>query len=286
MAMLLAFAAIYLVWGTSFLAIRVGVETIPPLLMMGVRCTFAGAAMLAFAAWRGDRPAPRTWFPAAVAGALMFAGAYGPLAWAEQRIPSGLAALLVATLPFWLALFEWRRTRPSRATAVGLVIGLAGVAVLVAGDLGIGTALLPMVAILAGEIAWAAGTLYARPPRLPQSLALRAGMPMLSGGLVLLAASWLAGEQRGFDVRAVSASSIAALVYLIVFASIVTYSAYAWLLNVAPVSRVSTHAYVNPLVAVAVGTGIAGEPVTASLMFGGSIIAVGVATILTWGGGR
>ena len=276
----LAFAAIYLVWGTSFLAIRVGVQSIPPLMLMGVRCTIAGALLLLWATWRGERTDWRTWSRAAVAGGLMFSVSYGLLAWAEQRIASGMAALLVATLPFWMTIFDWRRAKPSRAAIGGLAVGLVGVVVLVAGDLRVGAAA-PIVAILAGEVAWAAGALYARPPRLPRTLGLRAGMPMVAGGVLLLAASWAMREPARLDVTSVPPAAVAALVYLIVFASIVAFSAYAWLLSVAPVSRVGTHAYVNPLVAVAVGSGFAGEPLSASLVVGGAVIAIGVAVVMT-----
>jgi drug/metabolite transporter (DMT)-like permease len=275
---ILAFAAIYLVWGTSFLAIRLGVESIPPLLLMGTRCTIAGASLLAWAAWRGERPSRGDWTRALRAGALMFAVSYGLLAWAEQRISSGVAALLTATVPFWLVVFEWRRVRPSARMGVGLALGAIGVAVLVAGDLRIRAALLPIGGVLVGEIAWAAGALYGRPPRLPQSIRLRAGMPMAAGGVLLLAISSIIGEPS--RLHAVSPTSIAALAYLIIFASIVAFSAYAWLLSVAPVGRVSTHAYVNPLIAVAVGSGVAGEPISASLLVGSAVIATGVAMVL------
>jgi drug/metabolite transporter (DMT)-like permease len=230
--------------------------------------------------WRGDRATPRVWARAIIAGGLMFGISYGLLAWAEQRIASGMAALLVATLPFWLTVFEWRKKKPSPTATAGLVLGAVGVAVLVGGDLRVGAAVAPMAAILAGEAAWAAGSLYGRPPRLPGSLALRAGMPMVSGGVLLLAASWAIREPAGFTLASVSPASAAALVYLIVFASIVAFSAYAWLLNVAPISRVGTHAYVNPVIAVAVGSGVAGEPLTASIVVGAAVIAVGVAVVL------
>jgi drug/metabolite transporter (DMT)-like permease len=151
--------------------------------------------------------------------------------------------------------------------------------VLVAGDLH-GPTLVPIVGVLVGEIAWAAGSLYARPPRLPQSIRLRAGMPMMAGGLLLLAASLAVGETSQLRPDGIPPIAIGALAYLIVFASIVAFSAYAWLMNVAPAARVSTHAYVNPLIAVAVGSGIAGEPMTPSLLVGGAVIAAGVAMVL------
>lgn len=248
--------------------------------MMGVRCTTAGALLLAVAAARGERLLTRAWADAAVAGALMFAIAYGALAWAEQRLASGVTALLVASVPFWLVLMEWaaRGLRPTARTLGGLTLGLGGVALLVARGLG-PLSLAPAAAVLGGEVAWAAGTVFAQ-PRLPKPLALNAGMPLTAGGLLLLAWSAVSREARHFDPRAVSAASALALAYLIVFGSIVAFSAYAWLLRGVPAARVSTHAYVNPLVALALGAVVAGEPVTATIAIAGGVIAVGVTLVL------
>jgi len=276
----LSYAAIYLIWGSTFLAIRIAIGTIPPILMMGIRCVIAGVLLLAVAAIRGDWPRWRAWGDAALAGALMFGAAYAALAWSEQRISSGMAALLVATLPFWLALIEWGRgTRPSLPMLVGLVVGLAGVTLLVAHGLTAPSAAAPIVVIILGELAWAAGTVYVQ-PRLPKSLLLNAGMPLTAGGVLLLVVSWSMREFPRFDPRAVSGASLMALAYLTVFGSIVAFSAYAFLLRVAPASRVSTHAYVNPLIAVALGTGLAGEPFTASIGIAAVVIAAGVALVL------
>jgi drug/metabolite transporter (DMT)-like permease len=210
----------------------------------------------------------------------MFAGSYGALAWAEQRIASGVAALLSATTPFWLAAFEWSAgARPSRRTVAGLIVGLGGVFVLVGGG-ALSLRIAPIAAILAGTVAWAAGSLYARPPRLPKSLALSAGMSLVVGGALLLVVSWGTGELRGFRLSGVSSTSLAALVYLVVFGSLVGFSAYSWLLRVAPPSRVATHAYVNPLVAMALGSALAGEALTATIVGAGIVIAAGVAIAL------
>src|SRR4051812_1096411 len=276
----LSYAAIYLIWGSTFLAIRIAIGTLPPILMMGVRCAIAGALLLAVAAVRGERPPWRAWADAMLAGALMFGGPYAALAWSEQRIPSGMAALLVATLPFWLALIEWGRgTRVSRRMLVGLAVGLAGVALLVADGLTAPAAAAPIVVIILGELAWAAGSVYAQ-PRLPKPLLLNAGMSLSAGGLLLLLLSWSVREFQRFDPHAVSGASLFALAYLTVFGSIVAFSAYAFLLTVAPASRVSTHAYVNPLIAVALGVGFAGEPFTASIAIAAVVIAGGVALVL------
>jgi drug/metabolite transporter (DMT)-like permease len=282
MLTVLSYAAIYLIWGSTFLAIRVAVGSIPPLLMMGVRCVTAGLILVTWAALRGERVAARAWGHATVAGALMFGCAYGALAWAEQRIASGTAALVVATLPFWVTAFEWaqRGTRPSPRTLVGVAVGFAGVAILVTRGAGVPLALLPIAIVTAGEAAWAAGSLYARPPRLPASVALNAGMPLVTGGVLLIVGSWVGRELTAFDVRGVSPASVAALAYLTVFGSIVAFSAYAWLMQVAPAWRVGTHAYVNPLIAVALGSLMAGEPLTAALVVAAVVIAGGVALIL------
>jgi drug/metabolite transporter (DMT)-like permease len=282
MATVLAYAAIYLIWGSTFLAIRIAVESIPPLLMMGVRCVAAGGLLIAWAAARGERVDRGAWGHATVAGALMFGCAYGALAWAEQRIPSGVAALVVATLPLWLTAIEWaqRGARPSPRALIGVAVGFAGVALLVVRGAGAPLALLPVAVIAAGEGAWALGSLYARPPRLPKSVALNAGMPLLSGGVLLIAASWAGRELQTFHLRDVSTASLAAVGYLVIFGSIVAFSAYAWLMQVSPAWRVGTHAYVNPLIAVALGVAVGGEPLTAALVASAIVIAGSVALIL------
>ena len=278
---LLAYGAIYLIWGSTYLAIRVAVGAIPPLLLMGVRCTAAGLLLLAWAAARRERATPGQWRHAAVAGALMIAGTYGCLAWAEQRLASGTAALLSATTPLWLTTMQWPEAgRPGAKTIAGLALGLAGVALLVGG--GAAGQVNPTAAavLVAGTLAWAAGSLYARPPRLPQSVTLGAGMPLVLGGLMLLAVSLGTHELARYDVRSVSTASLWALAYLIVFGSIVAFTAYSWLLRVAPPSRVGTHAYVNPLVAVALGWSVAGEPLTATMCAAAAVIAASVAMVL------
>jgi drug/metabolite transporter (DMT)-like permease len=277
----LAYFAIYVIWGSTFLAIRVAIETIPPLVMMGVRCTIAGSLLLAAALFRGERPAVRAWGIGLAAGALMFGFPYAALAWAELRITSGMAALLVATLPLWLVIIEWLRSgRPSPRTLAGLGIGLVGVIILVSDSLSVPASIAPMLAIIGGELAWALGSVYLQ-PRLPQSITLNAGMPLLSGGALLLLSSGLLGEMRSLDLRLVSAASLAAVGYLTLFGSIVAFSAYVFLLRRAPASRVSTHAYVNPLIAVSLGVMLAGEPLTTSIVIASLVIAAGVALVLS-----
>jgi drug/metabolite transporter (DMT)-like permease len=282
MARLFAYAAIYVIWGSTYLAIRVAVGAIPPLLLMGVRCGAAGVALVAWAAARGERATAAQWRRAVLAGGLMIACTYGALGWAEQRLASGVAALLSATPPIWLTAIEWRRGgRPKAATIAGVVLGLAGVAVLVGGTSASQVDVPAALVLLAGTIAWTAGTLYGRPPRLPVPVALGAGMPLVTGGAMLLAASALAREASPRDIVAVPHAALWALAYLIVFGSLVAFSAYAWLLRVAPASRVATHAYVNPLIAVALGWSVAGEPVTATTGIAAGVIAASVAVIVS-----
>ena len=276
-----AYAIIYLVWGSTYLAISVAVQSIPPLLMMGLRCSAAGLLLLAWAAIRGARANVRQWTHAAIAGALMFAVPYGALAWAEQRIPSGVAALLSATSPFWLTAFEWSQgRRPSGRTIAGLAVGLAGVFVLVGRGAGGTLDAAGIVAILGSAASWAAGSLYARRSHMPRSVALSAGMSLVSGGALLLMGSWSARELAHFTIGQVSSISSVALAYLVVFGSLVGFTAYSWLMRAAPASRVATHAYVNPLVAMALGSAIAGEQFTATIGVGGCVIATGVAIAL------
>jgi drug/metabolite transporter (DMT)-like permease len=276
-----AYAAIYLIWGSTYLAISLAVHSIPPLLMMGLRCTAAGGLLLLWALIRREPAALRHWGHSALAGLLMFSAAYGGLAWAEQQVASGVAALLSATTPFWMVAFEWSGgSRPNARTIAGLIIGLAGVALLV----GLGSPqpmhAAPIIAILAGTGTWAAGSLYARPPRVPCSVALASGMSLAAGGACLLLASWGTHELAGFDLHAVSRGSAAALAYLVVFGSLVGFIAYGWILRVAPPARVATYAYVNPLVAMGLGAGLAGEQLSASVLSGGLVIAAGVAITL------
>jgi drug/metabolite transporter (DMT)-like permease len=277
---ILAYLAIYVIWGSTFFAIRVALGSIPPLAMMGVRCTIAGALLVSVALIRGERPPLRQWQAGVAAGAVMFGLPYAALGWAETRIASGMAALLVATLPLWLVIIEWSRSgRPSARTLAGLGIGMTGVVVLVADGVSVPASLAPMAAIVAGELAWALGSVYLQ-PQLPRPVTLNAGMPLAFGGLLLLAASALVGEWHRFDVRAVTSASLAALGYLIVFGSIVAFSAYVFLLRHATASRVSTHAYVNPLIAVALGVAVGGEPLTGSIVAAAIVIASGVALVL------
>ena len=281
-----AFAAIYLIWGSTYLAIRYAVETIPPLLMMGIRHSSAGVLLFGWAWWRGARvPQLREWLHPTLIGALLFLGGHGSLAWAEQRVASGIAALLVATLPMWIALLACvagvERHLSGRALA-GVVLGFVGVAVLFGPDVLRQNGELNLLGsggVLLGTFIWAAGTIYMRSVKMPESPAMSSAMQMMAGGVALAIAATVTGETSRFHVVEVSTRSWLALVYLGVFGSLVAFTAYSWLHMVAPPSRVATYAYVNPAVAVLLGSALASEPVGVVTVAAMVIILVGVALV-------
>jgi drug/metabolite transporter (DMT)-like permease len=281
-----AFAAIYLVWGSTYLGIRYAVETIPPLLMMGVRHLIAGALLYGWVRWRGT-PAPtmREWLHPVLIGTLLFLGGHGSLAWAEQRVPSGIAALLVATLPMWivvLARIRGTERKLSGRALAGLILGFLGVGVLFGPDAWRHNGELNLVgagAVLFGTFIWAAGTIYMRSVKMPESPVLSSAMQMLAGGASLMIAAALSGEAGRFHLVAVTARSWLALAYLIVFGSIIAFTAYSWLHMVASPSRVATYAYVNPVVAVLIGWALASEPVGVFTLIATIVILVGVGLV-------
>lgn len=283
---ILAFAAIYLVWGSTYLAIRVVVETLPPFLSAGVRFVIAGGLLFAFLSALGlARPTPAQWRHATVAGGLLLVGGNGLVMWAEQHLSSGLTALIVALAPVWFALLDWLRpngARPQFKTVLGIIIGFVGVLMLVNGRTGTmhvqaywwsGLAL-----ILAG-LSWAAGSLYSKYSPNSGSPWMNAAAQMLCGGVGLLLVGTLLGEPFRTDWSRVSGRSLAALGYLIVFGSWIGFSAYVWLLKVSTPTRVSTYAYVNPVIAVFLGWAVLGESVNAHMLGGAMVILAGVITI-------
>lgn len=263
-----AFLAVYLIWGSTYLAIRFAIETLPPFLMAGARFVVAGALLYAWTRWRGTPAPSRAHWPAAIViGGLLLLGGNGGVVWAETRIPSGIAALLVATVPLWMVLLDtWRRdgARPGRYTVAGLVVGFGGIALLVGpGQLvGGGVDLLGAGVLVVASISWAIGSLYSRRAHLPASPLLGTSMEMLAGGVWLVLAGTLTGEWARVDLGAVSPRSAGALLYLIIFGSLVGFSSYIWLLRVSTPARVSTYAYVNPVVALLLGWALAGESLT------------------------
>ncbi len=288
LALLGAFAAIYLIWGSTYLGIRFAIETLPPLLMTGVRFILAGAAMYAWARLRGvGSPARPEWGPAALVGTLMLLFGVGGTAWAEQRVPSGAAALIVAVGPLWVVLVDWvwfDGERPDRKVLVGILLGLTGMALLVGPEQLAGAGRIDVVGagvILFGTITWAFGSLYSRDARLPASPVLATGMEMLAGGAVLLLVGSGMGEWGRLSLAQVSLRSVAALFYLAVFGSIIAFSTYLWLLKVVSPARVITHAYVNPIVAVFLGWWLADEPLTPRTLLAAAVIIGGVLVIVS-----
>ena len=280
-----ALLIIYVVWGSTYLAIRIAIETLPPFAMAGVRFLLAGALLYAWAIRRGDRvhdaPGWPQWRAAAIVGAGLFLGGNGGVVFAETRIPSGVAALLVATVSLWMALFSWlaHGERPSRATAIGLPLGFAGTALLIGPVQTSGIDPIGAVACMLGSMSWAAASLYSRHAPLPKRTAVSTAMQMLTGGVWMLLAGALTGELAHVDPSRFSHASVGALLYLVVFGSLIAFTAYAWLVRHAPLSLVATYGYVNPVVAVALGWAILDEAVTPRMLLAGAIIVGAVVLI-------
>jgi drug/metabolite transporter (DMT)-like permease len=271
---------VYLVWGSTYLGIRWADETMPPFPMLAVRFVVAGLLLAAFCARRGlVRPTRRQWRDAAIVGTLLASFGNGGVGWAETRIDSGLAALIVAVIPLWIAVLDrlFLGGRLSVRGIVGIAIGLAGVAVLV--NPGASGELAGMVVVLCGSFAWASGSIYATRADRPDDPLLGVALQMLCGGLVLAVMG--AGQWSRVDLAAVSTRSALSLVYLILVGSVVAYTAYGWLLHNAPPTLVATYAYVNPVVAVLLGTLLADETLSARTLAGGAVIVVAVVLIVT-----
>jgi drug/metabolite transporter (DMT)-like permease len=288
--LVLAFATVYLVWGSTYLAIRYAIETMPPFLMAGVRFMLAGGLLLVWSWWRRGRGAePVTfqhWRSASIVGLLLLLGGNGGVVWAEQYVPSGLAALLVATVPLWMvlvdALVPGGKFPPFRVW-VGIVLGLVGVAILArpegGGALGASKYFLGALALIGASLSWSIGSVYARRTKLPSSPLLATGMEMLAGGVGLLLFGLMVGETSGLDLAAISARSWWAWIYLVGVGSILGYSAYVYLLHQTTPALASTYAYVNPVIAVLLGWALAGEPVSLRTWVAAAVILTGVAVI-------
>ena len=281
-----AFAAIYIVWGSTYLAIRFAVGTIPPFLMAGTRFLTAGALLYAFVRLRGaTRPTLAEWRDAAIAGTLLLSCGNGGVTWAEQVIPSSVTALLVALVPMWMVLLDWLRpggVRPRLLVFAGLALGFGGVGVLArdrsgepAASYGWGVA-----ALIAATIAWAIGSILYRHSRKPASPMLGVAMQMLAGGAVMAVVAVLRGEPAQFSPAHVTMASFAGWLYLTTIGSLVGFSAYVWLLRVSTPARVSTYAYVNPLIAVFLGCTIGHERISDQLFIAGALIVLAVVLIV------
>jgi drug/metabolite transporter (DMT)-like permease len=279
---------VYLLWGSTYMAIAIMIETLPPLVSAGVRYTIAGLLLAAILWWRGQlrgvRPSLLQWRSAAIVGTLLLLGGNGGVVLGEQYIPSGIAALLVATVPIWMALMDGlvTRRRPGWLVVGGLAAGIAGVAVLVAPAEGV-EAIDPLGVglVCVAAVSWAAGSIYARNAPLPRSPFVATAMEMLTGGVVLVIAGSLMGEWGRSDPAAFSLESILAVAYLIVFGSLVAFTAYIWLLSHTSTSTVATYAYVNPVVAVALGAVFLAEPITIRTLLASVIILAAVVAMVS-----
>lgn len=281
-----AFATVYVVWGSTYLGIRYAVESIPPFLMAGSRNLVAGLILFAFARSRGATVTTRIeWRDAFIAGGLMLMVGNGGVTWAEQIIPSGVTALLVALSPAWMVLFDWLRpkgTRPGPMVIVGLVVGFVGVALLARGHRnGAGSMYGWGVAVLLlSSIGWSAGSVFNRSANKPASPFLSVAMQMIAGGSLLTLIAIASGELEKFSFSQLTLLSVGSWLYLMIAGSVISYTAYVWLLHVTSPARVSTTSYVNPLIAVLLGCTIGREPFSSDVLLAGVLIIAAVVLLL------
>lgn len=277
-----AFLTIYVVWGSTFVAIRIAVQQVPPLFAAGVRFLMAGVALYFYLRLRGvPRPTTAEWRSLALLAVLMFVLDYSAVFWGEKYVPSGVTSLIIATVPLTTILFEvfvFRLQTFQWPLLFAILLGFSGVSIVMLQGNGQQLSILPCLVILGGSVSWAVGSVLTRSLRLPESKMLASGAEMLIGGAVLLLISACAGELHPFP--RISRSAAAAMVYLIVFGSLLGFSAYMWLLARMPATRVASHAYVNPVIAVALGYFIAGEVVTWKTVFGAVLVLASVALTL------
>lgn len=286
--LLLAFSIIYFVWGSTFLAIRIGVREVPPFMLAGVRFLLAGIVLFGWKRLQGSpSPTRREWVSISLVSTLIFVVDYGCVFWAERRVPSGLTAVMLATIPLFMALSEILFLRTQRLTArlaLALLVGLGGVAVLVSRSLSLGEDPIDAAgatALVFAAIGWSVASALMRKLPLPASKPVSSGAQMLAGGVFLMLVSTAFGEFRGFHVQAVSRGAWLALAYLIVAGSIVAFTAYVWLLHHESPTKVGTYAYVNPVVAVVVGYFLGGEAIGLRTLLGTALVLVSVVVITT-----
>jgi drug/metabolite transporter (DMT)-like permease len=284
-----AFASVYLVWGSTYLGIRIAIESIPPFLMAGTRFIVAGSMLYLWGRLRsGERPTAVHWKSATTIGLMLLLIGNGGLSWSEKLIPSGIAALIVAVSPIWFILLEWMQggIKPSAGVFLGLFLGTFGTLILIdpADLVGGGEVnVLGALVLLFSSVCWAVGSFYSRKAQLPSSPPLANGMEMLAGGVALLVVSAGSGELNSFHISAVTSRSLLGVAYLIVFGSIIGFSSYVWLLRATTPTRASTYAYVNPIVAVLIGWLFGGEALPARVLVAAALIIAAVAAITTLG---
>ncbi|HYC52614.1 MAG TPA: EamA family transporter [Gemmatimonadaceae bacterium] len=283
---LLAFAAVYVVWGSTYLFIKYAIETMPPFMMGAARFLVAGAMLYALARFRGaPRATARDWRSAAITGILMLGVGNGAVVWSELTVPSGVVALIVSTVPIWVVLIDWLRprgVRPKLSTFVGLALGLIGMVILIGPKAIIGQGHvneLGALALTIGSLSWAIGTVLSKGSKRSGSPLVYSGLQMLSASGAMALMSIVAGEPGRFSLSDVSLQSALSLVYLILFGSIIGYTAYIYLLNVVSAAKASTYAYVNPVIAVVLGWAFASEPIGVRTLVAATVILAGVAII-------
>ena len=280
---LAAYAAVYIIWGSTYLAIRYAIETIPPFLMMGVRSILAGSILLFWSRKNGTRVTREEWLPLVIVAILFFVLGHGLLAWAQKSVASGLAAVLIASDPLWIALIESfaiKHFRLSGRQIAGVIIGFCGIVLMFVPAQTMRINTIGAIMILFSAISWSVGAVYSRVAKLPKAAPLAAGIELILGGLFLILFAFPLGEFSNFQLSAVSMRSLLALLYLVVFGSVVTFTAYVWLLGVTSATRVATHTYVNPVIAVFLGWALAGEQFTLMMMLASAVIVLSVYLVL------
>jgi len=283
----LALLAVYIVWGSSYLAIRFAVETIPPFLMAGSRFLVSGLILYVWRHLAGDpNPTPRQWRSGLVIGVLLLLGGNGIIGWAEQYVQSGIAALMIASVPLWIVLIETFRPeslKPDWKIMLGLLVGFAGLILLVMSSMNVSTSAemkpLEIGALLLAALLWSIGSIYSRDADMPTSSLLGTGIEMLGGSAGLFLAATLTGEWQQLNFAVISTRSLLGLAYLIVFGSLIGFASYTWLLRNAPISLVSTYAYVNPVVAIFMGAWLGNELINGRIIFAAIIIIGSVLVI-------
>jgi drug/metabolite transporter (DMT)-like permease len=282
-----SFFAVYVIWGSTYFAIRVGLESFPPLLLAGTRHIGAGVVLYSLFRKSGARPRKAQWITAAITGVLLLFAGNGGVCWAEQTVPSGITALLVATVTLWMVLVDWLRPgghRPSARVLVGIVIGFAGLLILVdPAHLGNSSGVNPIGAavLVLASLSWACGSLYSKHGSLPSSPLLGAGMQALCGGVVLWIVGLLSGEGAHFHLKSVTPRAWLAVGYLVVFGSCIGFSAYLYILKKSTAARVATYAFVNPIVALLLGWGFGGESLSGRTLIAGAVILTAVVLVIT-----
>lgn len=285
---LIAFACVYIIWGSTYLGIRIAIEAMPPFFMAGSRFIISSLILYILASIKGENKIKAAhWKDSYIIGGCMLLGGNGGVVWAEQFVPSGLAALLVATVPIWMVMFDWLNPhgkRPTRRIISGIVLGFTGVAIMISPAEIVGTKginLFGALALLISTLSWAYGSIYSRRANLPKSKILTVSMEMFAGGTLLLLISVLAGEFKNLNFNDFTMRAVSAWVYLITFGSVIGFTAYIWLLDAAGPSRTSTYAYVNPVIAVFLGWIVLGEPLNIRILSAMLVIVLAVFFIIS-----